>query len=114
HPAPDRPVPAGEPPPGTVQCGLRWLRHTARGWRADGSHLRPPGRATHHRSCPMNGPALVELVDGTGTPPGTATVEQAHEWPGVLHRAFSVLLFDPAGRTLLQRRAAAKTRFALR
>jgi isopentenyl-diphosphate delta-isomerase len=62
----------------------------------------------------MNGPALVELVDDTGTPTGTATVEDAHEWPGVLHRAFSVLLFDHAGRTLLQQRAAVKTRFALR
>jgi isopentenyl-diphosphate delta-isomerase len=57
---------------------------------------------------------LVELVDGNGQPTGTATVRAAHEPPGRLHRAFSVLLFDETGRTLLQRRAAAKTRFALR
>ena len=38
----------------------------------------------------------------------------AHTAPGQLHRAFSVLLFDPDGRTLLQQRAAAKTRFPLR
>jgi isopentenyl-diphosphate delta-isomerase len=31
-----------------------------------------------------------------------------------LHRAFSVILVDPDGRLLLQRRSAAKTRFPLR
>lgn len=55
---------------------------------------------------------LVELVDAQGHPVGTATVESAHQAPGHLHRAFSVLLVDPSGRMLLQRRAAAKTRFA--
>jgi isopentenyl-diphosphate delta-isomerase len=54
---------------------------------------------------------LVELVDPEGHPVGAATVQAAHTAPGQLHRAFSVLLFDPAGRTLLQRRADAKTRF---
>jgi isopentenyl-diphosphate delta-isomerase len=57
---------------------------------------------------------LVELVDETGAPIGSTTVTQAHTAPGQLHRAFSVLLFDPAGRTLLQQRAAVKTRFPLR
>lgn len=57
---------------------------------------------------------LVELVSPAGTPVGSATVQAAHTAPGQLHRAFSVLLFDPAGRTLLQRRAAVKTRFPLR
>jgi isopentenyl-diphosphate delta-isomerase len=41
-------------------------------------------------------------------------VAAAHRRPGRLHRAFSVLLVDPAGRLLLQQRAAAKTRFPLR
>jgi isopentenyl-diphosphate delta-isomerase len=58
--------------------------------------------------------SLVELVDTGGQPVGATTVSHAHTWPGVLHRAFSVLLFDDDGRVLLQRRAAAKTRFALR
>lgn len=49
---------------------------------------------------------LVELVDLAG--------REAHTAPGQLHRAFSVLLYDPAGRLLLQQRAAVKTRFALR
>lgn len=57
---------------------------------------------------------LVELVDAEGTACGTATVAQAHGDPGLRHRAFSVHLFDPSGRLLLQQRAAVKTRFALR
>ncbi|GIJ22326.1 isopentenyl-diphosphate Delta-isomerase [Micromonospora lutea] len=57
---------------------------------------------------------LVELVDGSGRPVGEATVAVAHQPPGQLHRAFSVLLVAPDGRVLLQRRAATKTRFPLR
>jgi len=55
---------------------------------------------------------LVELVDDVGTAIGSTTVDLAHQEPGALHRAFSVILTDPDGRVLLQRRAAAKTRFA--
>lgn len=57
---------------------------------------------------------LVELVDEGGAPAGQATVDAAHRAPGMLHRAFSVLLTDAGGRVLLQRRAAVKTRFPLR
>ena len=57
---------------------------------------------------------LVELVDAAGTATGESTVEAAHTEPGQLHRAFSVLLVEPGGRTLLQRRAATKTRFPAR
>lgn len=57
---------------------------------------------------------LVELVSADGLGVGQATVAQAHRAPGQLHRAFSVLLRDRDGRLLLQRRAAAKTRFPLR
>jgi isopentenyl-diphosphate delta-isomerase len=57
---------------------------------------------------------LVELVDDAGTALGAASVAEAHLPPGRLHRAFSVLLVAPDGRVLLQRRAAAKTRFPLR
>lgn len=56
---------------------------------------------------------LVELVDEAGRAVGTCRVDEAHQVPGRLHRAFSVLLVDPEGRILLQRRAAAKTRFPL-
>jgi len=57
---------------------------------------------------------LVELVDEDGLACGEATVADAHSAPGLRHRAFSVHLFDARGRLLLQQRAAAKTRFALR
>ncbi|WP_406238237.1 isopentenyl-diphosphate Delta-isomerase [Nocardia sp. NBC_01009] len=55
----------------------------------------------------------VELVDDAGHAVGACPVGQAHQAPGLLHRAFSVLLFDDAGRVLLQQRAAVKTRFPL-
>jgi isopentenyl-diphosphate delta-isomerase len=58
--------------------------------------------------------SLVELVDAAGQATGSSTVDEAHTAPGQLHRAFSVHLIDPAGRILLQRRAAVKTRFPLR
>jgi isopentenyl-diphosphate delta-isomerase len=57
---------------------------------------------------------LVELVNENGRAVGESTVEAAHQLPGQLHRAFSVLLVNPAGRILLQQRAAVKTRFPLR
>ena len=57
---------------------------------------------------------LVELVDPEGRALGPCPVREAHTAPGRLHRAFSVLLYDSAGRVLLQQRAAVKTRFALR
>jgi isopentenyl-diphosphate delta-isomerase len=56
---------------------------------------------------------LVELVDDQGRAVGSCPVAEAHTAPGRLHRAFSVLLFDAAGRVLLQQRAAVKTRFPL-
>jgi isopentenyl-diphosphate Delta-isomerase len=57
---------------------------------------------------------LVELVDRAGAAVGACPVGEAHTERGRLHRAFSVLLYDTDGRVLLQRRAAVKTRFALR
>ncbi|WBB65568.1 isopentenyl-diphosphate Delta-isomerase [Micromonospora sp. WMMD812] len=57
---------------------------------------------------------LVELVDESGRAHGETTVAAAHQPPGQLHRAFSVMLVDPDGQVLLQRRAAVKTRFPLR
>ena len=56
---------------------------------------------------------FVELVDETGAAAGACTVAEAHTAPGREHRAFSVLLYDPDGRVLLQQRSATKTRFAL-
>ena len=57
---------------------------------------------------------LVELVSPDGVAIGSSTVADAHTADGLLHRAFSVLLFDGPERTLLQRRAKSKTRFPLK
>ncbi|GAA2475045.1 isopentenyl-diphosphate Delta-isomerase [Streptomyces thermolineatus] len=51
---------------------------------------------------------LLELVDESGRTVGTAEKLSAHLAPGMLHRAFSVFLFDDRGRMLLQRRALGK------
>ncbi|MBJ8343346.1 isopentenyl-diphosphate Delta-isomerase [Antrihabitans sp. YC2-6] len=51
---------------------------------------------------------LLELVDADGVTTGLSEKLAAHEPPGRLHRAFSVFLFAPDGRMLLQRRALAK------
>jgi len=50
---------------------------------------------------------LVVLVDGRDTAVGVAPKLDVHR-DGRLHRAVSVLLFDDAGRVLLQRRAEGK------
>lgn len=54
----------------------------------------------------------VELVDQMGRAVGIRTVGEAHQAPGRLHRAFSIVIIDDTGRLLLQRRSASKTRFA--
>ncbi|HKR50623.1 MAG TPA: isopentenyl-diphosphate Delta-isomerase [Pseudonocardiaceae bacterium] len=56
--------------------------------------------------------ALVELVDEHGHAIAQTTVAEAHRPPGLLHRAFSVVLFTSSGRVLLQQRAVTKVRFA--
>jgi isopentenyl-diphosphate delta-isomerase len=50
----------------------------------------------------------VILVDRDDVQVGTAEKLAAHEGGGALHRAFSVFVFDGAGRMLLQRRAPGK------
>lgn len=52
-------------------------------------------------------PHPVVLVDSSDRPIGTADKLQAHV-EGWLHRAFSVFVFDDAGRLLLQRRHTGK------
>ena len=47
------------------------------------------------------------LVDGDDREVGTAEKIDAHR-RGLLHRAFSVIIWDSAGRQLLQKRAATK------
>lgn len=50
----------------------------------------------------------VILVDEQDRETGTAGKMDAHRNGGCLHRAFSVIVFSPEGRMLLQRRAATK------
>jgi len=54
---------------------------------------------------------VVVLVDDQGIPTGTMDKLAAHSGVGALHSAFSVFLYDTAGRVLLQRRAAQKHHF---
>jgi isopentenyl-diphosphate delta-isomerase len=55
----------------------------------------------------MRNEERVILVDPHDVPVGTQEKQRAHQ-EGALHRAFSVFVFDAAGRMLLQRRAAGK------
>ncbi len=48
------------------------------------------------------------LVDQQDRELGRMSKGQAHDGDGVLHRAFSVFLFDAQGRLLIQQRAASK------
>jgi len=48
------------------------------------------------------------LVDADDRELGTLSKRACHDGDGLLHRAFSVFLFDPDGRLLIQQRAADK------
>ncbi|ALA66738.1 isopentenyl-diphosphate Delta-isomerase [Corynebacterium lactis] len=60
------------------------------------------------RFAPGEADIQVEVVDTEGRVLGTVGKLEAHVPPGILHRAFSLFLFDHDGRMLLQRRAKAK------
>jgi isopentenyl-diphosphate delta-isomerase len=68
-----------------------------------------PAEASSNRE--HTGPDDIVLVDEQDRPLGTCAKLDAHEDGGRLHRAFSVFLFDPHGRMLLQQRAATKYHF---
>jgi isopentenyl-diphosphate delta-isomerase len=51
---------------------------------------------------------LLILVDGDDREVGTLGKVACHVGDGILHRAFSVFLFNPAGDVLIQQRAAGK------
>ena len=67
-----------------------------------------PATATLSASNGTADAILLELVDENGVTTGTAEKLDAHRAPGLLHRAFSVFLFDERGRLLLQQRALGK------
>lgn len=60
----------------------------------------------------MSGRDTVVLVDGQGGVVGAAGKQAAHSAPGQRHLAFSVFLFAPDGRLLVQQRARSKYHFA--
>lgn len=50
----------------------------------------------------------VVLVDGSDRELGIVEVGQAHDGEGILHRAFTIYVFDDRGRVMLQKRSARK------
>ncbi|MGI9277049.1 MAG: isopentenyl-diphosphate delta-isomerase [Endozoicomonas sp.] len=50
-------------------------------------------------------------VDEHDNPIGSTSKLTAHRFPGLLHRAFSVLLFNRQGRLLIQKRSSSKVTF---
>lgn len=60
---------------------------------------------------PESATEYVVLVDEDDNAVGTEEKLAAHQAPGKLHRAISVVLFDSRGRVLLQQRAAHKHHF---
>ncbi len=56
---------------------------------------------------PADAEALI-LVDETDREVGFMSKERCHDGRGVLHRAFSLLIFNDEGELLLQRRSASK------
>ncbi|WP_046499404.1 isopentenyl-diphosphate Delta-isomerase [Streptomyces odonnellii] len=67
-----------------------------------------PVTAANSSSNSVQETIMLELVDENGNTIGTAEKLSAHRAPGLLHRAFSVFLFDEQGRLLIQRRALGK------
>jgi len=52
--------------------------------------------------------APLALVDANDRQVGVAEKMECHEGEGILHRAFSVFIFDAQGRVLIQKRASDK------
>jgi len=67
-----------------------------------------PRSSTPPRADVPAAPELVVLVDATGRPLGALPKDQAHHADTPLHLAFSVYVFDGAGRFLATRRALTK------
>ena len=65
-------------------------------------------------NAPANNPldSLI-LVDHEDREVGFLSKEECHRGSGILHRAFSVFLFDREGRTLVQQRSTDKPRWPL-
>jgi len=66
-----------------------------------------PEQAGPERIVSSEGEALI-LVDAEDREIGTLSKGRCHDGEGILHRAFSLFLFDDQGRVLIQQRAAGK------
>jgi isopentenyl-diphosphate Delta-isomerase len=73
----------------------------------DGHGSRTSAPATQHRVVSDDAELLI-LVNGDDEPVGTLDKASCHDGAGVLHRAFSLFVFNPAGELLLQQRHASK------
>lgn len=67
-----------------------------------------PAGATGTRNSPGSSEDLLIRVDAADREIGTVPKTAGHLGAGVLHRAFSVFLFDAAGAVLIQKRAPGK------
>lgn len=83
-------------------AGSVWPMQDETGWEGNVAGL---------AAAAVGGRDEVVLVRPDGTVRGVASKLAAHEPPGELHLAFSVLLFTREGNLLMQRRAAAKYHF---
>src|SRR5437868_9879360 len=96
------------PPPstGAARSSAPTTRSVASAWDGGdgggGAVLRFAAMSDPERQAALDD---VILVDEQDRPVGTAPKLAAHQDGGTLHRAFSVFIFDSAGRMLLQRRA---------
>lgn len=63
---------------------------------------------TEHDSPVSFDDEMLILVDDEDRELGHRTKTECHRGDGLLHRAFSIFLFDPAGRVLLQQRSGQK------
>jgi isopentenyl-diphosphate Delta-isomerase len=62
---------------------------------------------TNNRQVSFSDEALI-LVDGNDSITGHSTKEQCHSGNGVLHRAFSIFIFNSKNELLIQKRSAEK------
>lgn len=67
--------------------------------------------ANHHLTTTDNLEELFDLINVHDEVIGRITRREAHSNPALLHRSVQVLIFDSAGRVLLQRRSAHKDLF---
>jgi isopentenyl-diphosphate delta-isomerase len=74
----------------------------------DKAHARPLSASDAATTEAVEGADELILVDAADRDVGRLSKTRCHEGRGVLHRAFSLLIFNGAGELLIQQRSAAK------